>query len=324
MPVYLGSDKVGITKELGNDMLQWKCDNAQSLYYEFRGYKGDNLDILQGLDTSKVKDFRYCFENCENITSLAEFDVSSANTLEAMFSYCKKLKEIKFKNMNKINNVWTLYNTFSQCESLTNVEGLDSSQVTNMTLAFSGCKILETPPTLNTSKTTNMNGTFQNCSALKRVDNLDTSSVTNLSYTFYNCSNLETLENIDCIKATNLNYIINSCKKIANLKLKNIKVNLIIGQYSSWGNLLSLDSLINTFKELWDYSSETTTRKLTLSQPSKNLITNVYVKLVDVTDEMLAQDQYAANKKPCVVCESTDEGAMTLTEYATSKNWAIA
>ena len=39
---------------------------------------------------------------------------------------------------------------------------------------------------------------------------------------------------------------------------------------------------------------------------------------------MRAEDEYIDNKKPCVVCESTDEGAMTLTEYAISKNWAIA
>lgn len=42
------------------------------------------------------------------------------------------------------------------------------------------------------------------------------------------------------------------------------------------------------------------------------------------TDEMRAEDEYIDNKKPFVQCESTDEGAMTIQEYVTSKNWQLA
>ena len=50
----------------------------------------------------------------------------------------------------------------------------------------------------------------------------------------------------------------------------------------------------------------------------------IYVKLIGATDEMRAEDPYIDNKKPCIVCESTDEGAMTLKEYGISKNWNIS
>lgn len=97
----------------------------------------------------------------------------------------------------------------------------------------------------------------------------------------------------------------------------------MIGQTTSWGHLLTDESLINTAKELWDLTGATS-QTLTMSTASNARFDAIYVKLVDVTEEMIAEDEYVSNKKPCVVCESTDEGAMTLREYVISKNWALA
>jgi hypothetical protein len=134
---------------------------------------------------------------------------------------------------------------------------------------------------------------------------------------------LTTVKNLNMYSVTSLSYMFESCFKLTNLTLFNIKKSLTLGSGTRYGHLLTNESLIHTIQQLWDLTGSTN-QKLTLSTTSKNNIANIYVKLVDVTDEMLAQDPYAANKKPCVVCEPTEEGAMTLTEYATSKNWAIA
>jgi surface protein len=320
MAVYLGSDKVGITKELGTDRLQWKCDNVQSLYYEFGNYKGDNLDILQGLDTSKVKEWRYFCYLCSNLTSIPVLDCSAATNMSNSFRSCSKLTQMPIKNTN---NVKDFSNCFEECKVLTSIDGLDTSSATNLNSFLTSCNALETIPSLNTSKVTNMGNAFYQCYSIKIIPKLDTAKVTNFSNCFRNCSNLETIEEINLISATDVSYIVGYSPKLVNLKFLNIKKSLPIGKSGSYGYNLSLDSLINTFKELWDLTGSTS-QTLTMNPTSKELIANVYVKLVDVTDEMLAQDQYAGNKKPCVVCESTDEGAMTLTEYATSKNWAIA
>jgi surface protein len=168
---------------------------------------------------------------------------------------------------------------------------------------------------------------FSASTSLTEIDlsSANTSKVTNFSYMFSSVRNTkEILGVLDLYSATNVSGIINDTQNLEKVTFKNIRRTLQIGSSKNYGTKLTLDTIINTIKELWDYSSGTTIYTLTMSTPSKELIANTYVKLIDVTDEMLAQDQYAANKLPCVVCDSTDEGAMTLTAYANLKNWTIA
>ena len=57
---------------------------------------------------------------------------------------------------------------------------------------------------------------------------------------------------------------------------------------------------------------------LTMGSTLLNKLTDVYVKL---TGEELYE---GITCNPCVICESTDEGAMTVQEYATLKGWTLA
>ena len=90
--------------------------------------------------------------------------------------------------------------------------------------------------------------------------------------------------------------------------------------------MLTNESLLNTAKELWDNTNNALggARTLTMATASKTNIQSIYVKLITPTAEQEAEDPYINNKKPCVECASTDEGAMTLEEYIISKGWAIA
>ena len=300
MAVYLGSDKVGVTKELGTDKLQWICDNVKNLQYAFQGYQGTSLDeVLIGLDTSKVGSFYYTFADCIYIVSIPYLDLSSVTSLSYTFYNCKLLEtmpELDMQNMTR---------------------GCDST--------FRSCRKIETINIKNLNSMTSLNYMFGECFKLKNLNltNFDTSNVTSFSYTFYNCPELETIPPMNVIKGTSFTAMIGLCSKLKNLTLYNIKKTLQIGAGTSYGHLLTLDSLINTIKELWDLTGSTS-QTLTMSTPSKNLIADVYIKLVEPTAEQIEADPNIIYKKNCVVCESTDEGAMTLTEYATSKNWAIA
>ena len=340
----------------GEDRLQWKCDNMKTLYNEFSDYTGTQIPILKGLNTTEVVNMSRLFYNCKNLENvdLSGFNTNNVTSMDSMFYNCSKLTDIDLSSFNT-SNVTTMYQMFYYCTNLTDLDlsSFNTSNVTSMYRMFYNCKNLISLnidnfnvsnvvnmsgmfyycnnltdldlSKFNASKVTSTNSMFDSCKGLTSLDfsSFDMSKVTDMNYMFNGCSNLETILNINAISASNLTYIFSNCKSLKNLTIYNVKKSLRLALGSTYGTLLTLDSLVHTIKELWDLTG-TTSQTLTLSPASKNLIADVYVKLVDVTEEMIAQDQYASNKKPCVVCESTDEGAMTITEYATSKNWAIA
>ena len=342
----------------GTDRLQWICDNVRSLAYTFRNYMGEDLSpAITGLDTSKVENMMYMCDTCVNITNLnlstwntsnvtnmsnifricsgltnlnlSTWDTGKANNMSYMFYQCSNLTELDLHSFNT-SNVTNMSYMFNGCKKLTKLDlsNFDTSNVTNMSYMFGSCpKIAElNVSSFDTSKVTNMGNMFIGMDELIEVDlrSFDTSKVTTFSNLFNNCDKLKTvLGTIDVISATYTIELFALCRDIETFTVKNIKQSFTTSTNNSYNSKLTLDTLVNIFKELWDLTGSTS-KTLKLSRTNKDVIANIYVKLVDVTDEMLAQDQYAANKKPCVVCESTDEGAMTITEYAVSKNWSIA
>lgn len=287
------------------DMLQARVDQTNSCAYLFYYYGGTDLSFIKNLDTSNVTNMSYMFYSCSRLTTLdvSNLDTSKVTTMEYMFQYSSLLTELNLSNFDT-SNVTKMANMFSQCEKLASldVSNFNTSKVSSMSSMFSSCKALTelNLSSFNTSKNTSTFSMFSGCNVLKTI-----------------------IGKIDMINVTNNTNMLVSCTNLEDVTLLNIKKSLTMGKDISYGTKLSNATLINTFKELWDLTGSTS-QTLTLSTTSKENIANIYVKLVDVTDEMLAQDPYAGNKKPCVVCEPTDEGAMTLTEYAISKNWAIA
>ena len=293
------SVSVNVASTGGVNGLQWKCDNMKSLDYEFYECTLTNVDgAFEGLDTSNVTSFKETFAYT-SLTTVPTLDISSAYKLSSTFRSCGTIKEASLKNMHKINQCTDLTYAFNGCTQLKAITGLDLTYVKTLDL------------------------TFYQCYSLVEFIHPESSSCTSFGSAFARCSRLETVI-LDTSASTNFSTMFNGCTNLTNLTLKTIKKNIAIGSGTSYGQLLTLDSLINTIKELWDYSSGTTTYKLTMGTTNLEKIADVYVKLIDVTDEMIADDPYIANKKPCVVCESTDEGAMTITEYATSKMWQLA
>lgn len=347
---------VNVLSDKPTDMLQQMVDATNSCNNLFYEYLGVNLDFISGLDTSnatnmnsmfancrklvsldlrsfntrKVTSMQHMFSNCHDLKTLdlSSFDTSSLTHIMSMFNNCYDLENLNISNFNT-SNVESFSNLFYSCKALTNLNlsSFETSKLTSMLSMFSKCSALTELDlsNFNTSNVTDMGSAFDGCSELALLDlsSFDTRKVSSMSNMFSDCSKLTSISNIDMIRNKYTSNMFKNCTNLTNLQLKNIKKSLTIGSGTSYGHLLTNESLINTIQQLWDLTG-TTSQTLTMSTTSKENIANIYVKLVDVTDEMLAQDEYAGNKKPCVVCESTDAGAMTLTEYATSKNWAMA
>ena len=137
---------------------------------------------------------------------------------------------------------------------------------------------------------------------------------------FNGCSSLTTVPEFDTSRVTSMTGMFNGCSSLSGCWIRNIKAALQVGSSDSYGHLLTVDSLIHLIKELRDTGSSKT---LTVGSINLNKLANIYVKTVDVTDEMRAEDDLIDEKLPFVVCESTDEGATLITEYVILKNWQV-
>jgi hypothetical protein len=259
---------------------------------------GTHTDSLQ-LICDNTKKLRYTFDGVKD-TSLINnilqgLDTSKVESFEYTFnsSGISDISKIDFKNAKSFSY------TFMNCTSLSEVS-IDLSNATFCTYMFKSCPYLTKASLVSTSKVTSMQSMFDACSRLEELTGLDLLSCTSSSYLLYNCSKLKTLE------------------------VKNIKSTFQIGSGTSWGHLLTLDSLLNTIKELWTKTGSSTL-KLMMGTANIEKLADVYVKLIDITDEMRAEDEYIDNKAPFVQCESTDEGAMLVTEYVTTiKKWTLS
>lgn len=226
------------------------------------------------------------------------------------------------------NNVSPVYDStrklFKGSAFLEYVDCINNAIINFGDSTFQGCRSLKVlPNSMATGEPAKAYCVLNYCASLEKITKLDFKNSKDFNNAFAYCYNLKTLTDIDLRNATNLNYIVDGCSTLLNLYLKNIPKSITISSSTVYGHLLTLDSLLNTIKELWDNSAETNTKTLTVGSSNLPKLANVYVKLVDITDEMRAEDEFIDKKFPFEVCESTDEGAMLITEYVTSKNWQI-
>ena len=149
---------------------------------------------------------------------------------------------------------------------------------------------------------------------------IDISYASNVSMLFYSCFALKKVPAFDFRRLTSLSNMFMYSSKLEEIYVKNIKANLQVGSGTQWGHLLTLESLIHLIGEL-----RNTGTLLTFTVGSANLekLANIYVKTVEITDEMRANDDLIDEKLPFEVCESTEAGAMLITEYVRFKNWTI-
>ena len=301
---------------------------------------GNIGDIYQDLSTGKIyrcsavitNPIEYQFMDIYAKSPKTEYDwneLLKEDTLKAFLDVrqCNNL----FKDSSSLttipqldtSNVTNMSGMFNNCKSLTTIPQLDTSNVTNMNSMFFGCKSLTTIPQLDTSNVISINAMFQNCSSLTTIPQLDTSNVTNMSYMFYNSSSITTISQLDMSNVTTNNNTSNmfyNCVQMTNLSIKNIKTNLQVGSGTSYGYLLTVDSLLGLCKELITTSSSKT---LTIGSANLNKLANVYVKRITITDEMREEDPLIDQKIPFEVCDSTDEGAVLISNYTKSKKWTL-
>ena len=275
----------------GEDRLKKLLDATKSAYYLFSNFKGNNVDdLISYNDTENVTNMNSMFYQCSHLTTIPQLDTSNVTSMETMFY---------------------------GCPNLTTIPPLDTSNVTNMNSMFNNCSRLTTISQLDTSNVTSMNYMFYQCSHLTTIPQLDTSNVTSMFNTFYNCTNLTTIPLLDINKVNSTDMMFYNCTNLTNLTLKNVKRNLQIGFSTSWGHLLTLDSLINTCKECINVGSS---RTLTIGTANIAKIENIYVRFTNTDITSIETNE----KGDIEECDSSAIGSMTLAQYMSLKNWSLA
>ena len=249
--------------------------------------------------------------------------IKDAISTAYMFSHCTYLESVPLFDTSNIENMEEM---FSVSEYLEFVPLFNTSNVTNMRSMFLYCRSLKSVPMFDTSNVASMNSMFEYCSALTTVPLFDTSNVTNMNSMFSNARKLKSVPKLDMRNVTRAAYMFVSCEALTDVRLRNIRADIQVGSgdgsrpIADYGYNLTVDSLTHLIYELRDTGSST----LTVGSANLKKLANVYVKPIEITDEMRAEDDLIDEKLPFVVCESTDEGACLIEDYMAFKNWRLA
>ena len=253
--------------------------------------------------------FNLAYELMNNQVGLDKLFVNNPD-LAKMLELVEGVSEFNFKGYSHI---------FEGCDTLvklpfkvilntnTDMVGYDCNYI------FYNCSSLEEVDLEVRTQYPSLMGVFQNCINLKKIKLTTRTNIFNTSQFAYNCYKLETIEgNILIRSGGTTKEMFYNCTNLKNLNFKLIQNSLQIGSGSSWGHLLTMDSLLSAIGACFNSSTKYT---LTVGTANLEKLANVYVKL---------KDGYNTYYYQFDVCESTDEGAMTIDAYMALKNWKIA
>ena len=223
-----------INKKLGNGtIVHIVFDKSFSTYTptSLRGFFGNRTKMetitgLEYLNTEKVTDMSYMFNNCSKLTSLdvTKFNTAKVSNMGYMFFNCSKLTSLDVTKFNTVN-VTNMSEMFNNCLALTSLDvtKFNTANVTNMSGMFNNCsKLLSLDVTkFNTANVTNMSGMFNNCSKLTSLDvtKFNTANVTSMNNMFNNCSKLTSLDvtNFNTVNVTDMNYMFSDCQALTTI-----------------------------------------------------------------------------------------------------------
>lgn len=180
------------------------CTNIRKLDYTFAitlAGLSESGNVLNNTgvedNTPKITKMPNIGEGVEDITGIFAGQTklvevsdlpSTVNKLDYAFYGCNSIVNAP-KITNK--NIVTMYNAFSYCKSLENVEWDNIDTIGNMGYAFKECESLK-EFNCNIGKVSSMNSTFENCTSLKRVGTIN--DAVRLHRTFKDDAELETVD----------------------------------------------------------------------------------------------------------------------------------
>lgn len=155
------------------------------------------------------------FSGCSNIEELDLSNSKLTSIPEGAFAYCKNLKTIKLPSTITSIGDEAFYN----CQSLTNIEGLDKCNLKSIGSAtFSNCKALENLDFSQSTFTNVPSKAFNGCSALAKIT-LPNTLTTIGGYAFYACYSIPQLDLSNTALTTLENYALYQMRETTKFSL---------------------------------------------------------------------------------------------------------
>ena len=222
------------------------------------------IEGLEYLNISEVKDMSYMFYDCKALTSLdlKNFNTKNVTDMNSMFAKCGALTSLDLMNFNT-QNVTDMSSMFDDCWALTSLDlkNFNTQNVTNMDGMFFSCEALTSLDLqhFNTQNVTNMEGMFSYCKALTSLDlkNFNTQNVTDMSWMFFDCWTLTSLDlkNFNTENVTNMSLMFSGCSALTSLDLKNFDTQYVTDMREMFSYCAALTT-INCNTTWWCPESE--------------------------------------------------------------------
>ena len=376
-----GEVTVNVESEIDDDYniptMQKFIDDRGSIAYLYHGANPNDDDIawLSQIDLSNVTNAEYAFCGCESLKKFPVLDTSKIEDMSNMFYMCERITgdiQLNTSSCTKMNGMFGVTTghsgkiILSDTSKVTDMSGmfmspssnrrivknqdvdegydvdLDISSCTNIQSMFYGNSV-RSVRLRNGKNFTGSTSQFAGNSYAITDAHIEISNPTNVSNMFYYCLNLKNVSGIDLQSATSTSGMFNNCSSLRKVELMNIRTSLQVGKGTSYGHLLTVGSLIGLCYELCDVGSS---RTLTVGSANLTKLESVYVKVIDITDEMIAVDGRVSEKLPFEAYvidpdNSTDieshvsvtrvaseedlpEGAVLINTYVGMKKWKLA
>ena len=250
--------------------IEEKKEDNGSEYPAWAGtYLNPNKTITKAVVDASFKDFRptstakwlLCHRSLINIEGLQYLNTSEVKDMGGMFAACSRLTNLDLSNFD-ISNATNINGMFADCSALTsiNLTAFNTEKVTDMSYMFTGCSALTTLAikNFNTEKVTNMSWMFYGCAALTNLDlkNFNTSNVKDMSRMFQDCSALTSLDlkNFNTSKVTDMNYMFYRCAALTSLDLKNFNIEKVENMISMFEDCSQLATIVSNKTWNCEYS----------------------------------------------------------------------
>ena len=192
----------------------------------YNSFEIKQIEGLEFLNTSEVKDMSWMFYRCSGLTSLdvKNFNTQNVTDMSGMFSGCEDLTSLDVSHFNT-QNVTDMGAMFNDCSGLTSLDmsHFNTQNVTDMRQMFNGCSGLTSLDVshFNTQNVTYMYGMFSKCSGLTSLDVLhfNTQNVTSMAGMFSKCSGLTSLDvsHFNIQNVTDMNHMFSYCSALTTI-----------------------------------------------------------------------------------------------------------